>query len=146
MNRWARLASRANRLIGLVLDVLGAMRTEVHTRRPFGADEEDVAGWRVLRVTGEVDAGSAGLLSTLVLYAVRHGAPNVCIDLTELERVDRGGIEALRRCQRAAAHQGGRLAVIRPGDPVVAQVLDRSGVRRDVRLVARRDQLAGAAP
>jgi hypothetical protein len=75
MNRWARLVSRANRLIGLVLDVLGAMRTEVHTRRPFGADEEDVAGWRVL-----------------------------------------------------------------------AQMLDRSGVRRDVRLLARRDQLAGAAP
>jgi anti-anti-sigma regulatory factor len=94
MNRWARLASRANRLIGLVLDVLGAM----------------------------------------------------CIDLTELERVDRGGIEALRRCQRAAGHQGGRLAVIRPGDPVVAQVLDRSGVRRDLRLLARRDELAGAAP
>jgi anti-anti-sigma factor len=121
------------------------MRTEVHTRRPFGADEEDVGGWRVLRVTGEVDAGTAGLLSTLVVYAVRRGARNVCIDLTELERVDRGGVEALRRCQHAAGHEGGRLAVIGPGDPVVAQVIERSGVRRDVRVLSRREQLATGA-
>jgi len=118
------------------------MRTEVHTRRPFGADEEDVAGWRVLRVTGEVGDESAGLLSTLVLYAVRRGARNVCVDLSELERVDPGASDALRRCSHAAGHEGGRLAVISPGDPVVAQVLERSGVRRDVRLLARRDQLA----
>jgi anti-anti-sigma factor len=118
------------------------MRTEVHTRRPFGADEEDVGGWRVLHVTGEVDAGSAGLLSTLVLYAVRRGARNVCLDLTDLQRVDPSGVEALRRCQRAAGFEGGRLAVIRPGDPVVARVLENSGVRRDLRLLARREQLA----
>jgi anti-anti-sigma factor len=118
------------------------MRTEVHTRRPFGADEEDVAGWRVLRVTGEVDGASAGLLSTLVVYAVRRGARNVCIDLTELQRVDRSGAEALRRCQHAAGYEGGQLAVIGPGDPVVARVLESSGVRRDVRLLARREQLA----
>jgi anti-anti-sigma factor len=118
------------------------MRTEVHTRRPFGADEEDVGGWRVMRVTGEVDAGNAGLLSTLVVYAVRRGARNVCIDLTELERVDPVGVEALRRCQRAAGYEGGRLAVIRPDDPVVAQVLENSNVRRELRLLARREQLA----
>src|SRR4051812_32831757 len=121
------------------------MRTEVHTRRPFGADEEDVAGWRVLRVTGEVDAANAGLLSTLVAYAVRRGARNVCLDLTELERVDRGGLDALRRCQHAAGFQGGRLAVIRPDDPVVAQALERGGVRREVRLLAGREQLAAGS-
>jgi anti-anti-sigma regulatory factor len=117
------------------------MHTEMHMRRPFGADEEDVAGWRVLRLTGEVDAESAGLLSTLVVYAVRRGARQVCLDLTELERVGRGGADALRRCQRAAGHEGGRLAVIRPGDPGVAAVLEHSGVRRDVPMLARRDQL-----
>jgi anti-anti-sigma regulatory factor len=121
------------------------MRTEVHTRRPFGADEEDVAGWRVLKVWGEVDAGMAGLLSTLVVYAVRRGARNVCLDLTELDRVDRGGVEALRRCQLAAGFEGGRLAVIRPGDPVVAEVLENSGVRRFVKLLARREQLMAGA-
>jgi anti-anti-sigma factor len=124
---------------------MGIMRTEVHTRRPFGADEEDVAGWRVLRVTGEVDAGTGGLLSTLVLYAVRHGANRVCIDLTELERFDSGGADALRRSTRAARHAGGRVAVISPGDPRVARVLERTGVRRDVRLLSRRDQLICAS-
>jgi hypothetical protein len=43
------------------------MQTEVHTRRPFGAHEEEVGGWHVLRVTGEVAAGTAGLLPTLVV-------------------------------------------------------------------------------
>ena len=121
------------------------MRTEVHIRRPFGAAEEDVAGWRVLRVTGEVGDATAGLLSTLVVYAVRRGARNVCIDLSELDRVDPGGVDALRRCQHAAGHEGGRLAVIRPDDPVVAEVLESNGVRRHVRLIARREQLAPGA-
>ena len=120
---------------------MGVMRTEIHTRRPFGADEEDIGGWRVLRVTGEVDAGTGGLLSTLVVYAVRHGASRVCIDLTALERVDSGGADALRRSTRAARHAGGRVAVISPGDPRVAGVLERTGVRRDVPLLSRRDQL-----
>lgn len=117
------------------------MRIEVHTRRPFGAEEEDVGGWRVLRVTGEVDGGTGGLLSTLVVYAVRRGATRVCIDLTALEHVDSGGASALRRCIRAARHEGGRLAVISPGDPRVARELDHSGVRRDVSVLSRRDQL-----
>jgi anti-anti-sigma regulatory factor len=125
--------------------VVGEMRTEVHTRRPFGADDEDVAGWRVLRVTGEVGGATAGLLPTLVVDAVRRGARNVCIDLSELEGVGPGGVDALRRCQHAARHEGGRLAVIRPDDPVVAQVLESSGVRRDIRLIAHREQLARGA-
>ena len=63
------------------------MQIEVHTRRRFGAREEDVAGWRVLRVTGEVDGQTAGMPPTLVLYAIRRGADKVCLDLTALERV-----------------------------------------------------------
>jgi anti-anti-sigma regulatory factor len=117
------------------------MHTEVHTRRPFGADEEDVAGWHVLRVTGEVDSGTAGLLSTLVLYAVRRGASRVCIDLTRLERVGMGGAEALRRCTSAARHAGGRVALIPPGDPVVARVLERTGVPGEVPLLSGGEQL-----
>ena len=119
------------------------MQIEVHTRRPFRAQEEDVAGWRVLRVTGEVDADTAGLLSTLVLYAVRRGAERVCIDLTALERLDTGAADALRRCRRAAQFAGGRLAVIPPADPDVAEALEHTGVRRDVPLLARRE-LVGA--
>ena len=47
------------------------MQIDLHTRRPFGASEERVEGWHVVRVTGEVDAGTAGILPTLVIYAVR---------------------------------------------------------------------------
>jgi anti-anti-sigma regulatory factor len=103
------------------------MNIEVHTRRRFGAREEDVAGWHVLRVTGEVGAGTAGLLPTLVVYAVRRGARQVCLDLTALERVDRRGAEALRRCTHAARYAGGRLAMIEPDDPDVAEALEDSG-------------------
>jgi anti-anti-sigma factor len=106
------------------------MQTEVHTRRPFAADEEEVGGWHVLRVTGEVDAGTAGLLPTLVIYAVRRGAQQVCLDLSELERADATGAEALRRCSRAAQYAGGALAMVAPEDPAVAEVLEDSGVPR----------------
>jgi anti-anti-sigma factor len=122
------------------------MQIEVHTRRRFGAREEDIAGWHVVRVTGEVDANTAGMLPTLVLYAVRRGAEQVCLDLSDLERVDRSGAEALRRCTRAARYAGGRLAMIEPDDPGVAEVLADTGVARDVPVVSRRVQLAAHPP
>ena len=106
------------------------MAIEVHTRRPFGAHEEDVGGWHVLRVTGEVDAATAGLLPTLVVYAVRRGAQHVCLDLSELERADRSGAEALRRCTHAAHYAGGDLAMVAPEDPAVAEALEDSDVPR----------------
>jgi anti-anti-sigma factor len=106
------------------------MQTEVHTRRPFGAHEEVVGGWHVLHVTGEVHAATAGLLPTLVMYAVRRGAQQVCLDLSELQRVDRSGADALRRCTRAAQHAGGDLAMVAPHDPAVAEILEDSGVPR----------------
>ena len=118
---------------------------ELHKRRPFGAYEEDVAGWHVLRVTGEVDAGTAGLLPTLVMYAMRRGARQVCLDLTELERVDRSGAAALRRCTRAARYAGGRLAMIGPDDPGVAEILEDSGVNRDVPELGRGEDLLARA-
>ena len=108
------------------------MQIELHTRRPFGAREEDVGGWHVVRVTGEVDAGTAGLLPTLVVYAVRRGAQHVCLDLSELERVDRSGAEALRRCTSAARYAGGEVAMVAPADPAVAEVLEDTGVSDEV--------------
>ena len=119
------------------------MEIEVHTRRRFGAHEEDVGGWHMVRVTGEVDAGTAGVLPTLVTSALRHGAERVCLDLTELERVDRSGAQALRRCTRAARYAGGRLAMIGPDDPDVAEVLEDQGLAREVTLLARREELLG---
>jgi anti-anti-sigma regulatory factor len=106
------------------------MQIELHTRRPFGAMEEDVGGWHVVRVTGEVNAGTAGLLPTLVVYAVRRGAQHVCLDLSELEGVDRSGAESLRRCTRAARYAGGELAMVAPDDPAVAEILEDSDVPR----------------
>jgi anti-anti-sigma regulatory factor len=119
------------------------MQIELHTRRPFGAHEEDVGTWRVLHVTGEVDAASAGLLPTLVVYAVRRGARQVCLDLSAVERVDRSGAEALRRCTRVARYAGGRLAMIEPGDPDVAEALADSDVSRDVPQYVERRQPPG---
>lgn len=118
------------------------MQIEVHTHGRFAAREEDVAGWRVLRLTGEVDAHTAGLLPTLVVYAVRRGAEQVCLDLSDLERVDRSGAEALRRCTSAARWAGGRLAMIEPDDPGVAEVLEDSGIADDLPPLPPRERIA----
>jgi anti-anti-sigma factor len=106
------------------------MTIEVHTRRPFGAREEDVDGWHVVRVTGDVDGHTGGMLPTLVMYAVRRGAQHVCLDLSELEGVDRSGAAALRRCTHAAHYAGGELAMVAPDDPAVAEVLEDTDVPR----------------
>jgi anti-anti-sigma regulatory factor len=64
------------------------------------------------------------------MYAVRRGAQQVCLDLSDLQRVDRSGAEALRRCTRAAQYAGGDLAMVTPRNPAVAEVLQDSGVPR----------------
>ena len=38
---------------------------ELHTRRPFGASEERVDNWHVVRVTGEVDGTAGDVLGRL---------------------------------------------------------------------------------
>jgi anti-anti-sigma factor len=120
------------------------MQIELHTRRPFGASEERVDDWHVVRVTGEVDAGTAGVLPTLVVYAVRRGAQQVCLDLTEVARVDRSGAEALRRCTRVARYAGGEVAMVAPENPQVAEVLDDTGVSADVPRLATRPRRRSA--
>jgi anti-anti-sigma regulatory factor len=100
------------------------MTIEVHTRRPFGAREEDVDGWHVVRVTGDVDGHTGGILPTLVMYAVRRGAQHVCLDLTAVERLDRSGAEAVRRCSGAVRYAGGELSVLEPEDPALASALE----------------------
>jgi anti-anti-sigma factor len=120
------------------------MQIDLHTRRPFGASEERVEGWHVVRVTGEVDAGTSGVLPTLVVYAVRRGAERVCLDLSGVERVDRSGAEALRRCTRVARYAGGELAMVAPENPAVAEVLDDSGVSADVPRLATRPRRRSA--
>jgi anti-anti-sigma regulatory factor len=104
------------------------MTIEVHTRRPFGAREEDVDGWHVVRVTGDVDGHTGGMLPTLVMYAVRRGAQHICLDLTAVERLDRSGAEAVRRCSRAARYAGGELDVLEPEDPTLASALEDAAV------------------
>ena len=108
------------------------MQIDLHTRRPFGATEERVDDWHVVHVTGEVDEATAGILPTLVIYAVRRGAQQVCLDLSDVARVDRSGAAALRRCTRVARYAGGELAMVGPEDPAVAEVLEDSGVSADV--------------
>src|SRR3954467_2351146 len=56
-----------------------------------------------------------------------------------------GGTGALRRAQHAAGHAGGRPAVIRPGDPRVAEVFEGGALPREARLLARR-RAAGRRP
>jgi anti-anti-sigma regulatory factor len=116
---------------------------KVHLRRPFAADEERIGRWHVLRVTGEIGSDSAGLLWTLVVYAVRRGARNVCLDLSDLESVSGIGPAAVLRCARAARHMGGRLALIPPRAADAALELERSGVRGLALMVGDRDELAG---
>jgi anti-sigma B factor antagonist len=106
-------------------------------------------------LAGEVDLSTAPGLPVRVRDAIRHGARNVCVDLTGVSFIDSTGLAALLTCERAAARGNGHLTVVHNGGEVL-RLFELSRVDRALELhtsrnaalaaLASRDGSDGAAP
>jgi anti-sigma B factor antagonist len=68
---------------------------------------EDVDGWQVLRLAGEVDVATAPRLRDRLVQLVTDGPPRVVVDLSGLSFIDSMGLGALvSGLKRARAHDG----------------------------------------
>lgn len=102
------------------------MTTTVIRWPPMGRYEEiaveELEGWRVLRLAGEVDVASSPRLRDRLVQLVTEGPPQLVVDLSGVTFIDSMGLGALvSGLKRARAHAGD-LRLVGPTDHV-AKVL-----------------------
>ena len=68
---------------------------------------EDLDGWRVLRLAGEIDVATAPRLRDRLVQLVTEGPPQLVVDLSGVTFIDSMGLGALvSGLKRARAHDG----------------------------------------
>jgi anti-sigma B factor antagonist len=96
----------------------------------------------VLVVTGELDLGSAGLLSQAFKSLADSGTKLVIADLRELEFIDSTGISLLVKAHRAAERDGTTFAVA-GAKPQVTRLLSLTGLTDMLTIIGSPDELIG---
>src|SRR4051812_24710457 len=71
-------------------------------------------GRAVLRLAGELDATTCGLLRDALEAQLRAGRPRLVVDMAELEFIDSSGLSVLAEFAVKAARSGGQLALAAP--------------------------------
>jgi anti-sigma B factor antagonist len=85
----------------------------------------------VLAASGEIDIATAARIHTAAARALRSGASDLWIDLSEVAFMDSSGIHALLAARQAADVREARFVVICPEGPVL-RVLRIAGIDHKV--------------
>jgi anti-sigma B factor antagonist len=86
-----------------------------------------VAGTRVIAVSGEADLSSCEPLRRALDEVIADGAERVELDLTHLDFIDSTGIGVLVAALKRMQARGGEIALRSPG-PSVVRVLEITGL------------------
>ena len=68
----------------------------------------------IVKLSGELDASTAGLLYSDLAELARHEVNHVALDLTELTFVDSGGLSAIVAEHKRCEALGGELIILTP--------------------------------
>lgn len=72
---------------------------------------EKSSGWTVLRLDGDLDAGSAAGIQATFLDAVEKGGTSFLLDLERVNYIDSSGLAALVKLYKEIRTRGGTLAL-----------------------------------
>jgi len=86
-----------------------------------------VAGARCLGLRGELTIHTAPELRSKILRRLKKRAPNLALDLTELEMADTAGVATLIEAQQRIKQNGGKLVLFGLG-PRMSQMLEMTRV------------------
>jgi anti-anti-sigma factor len=88
----------------------------------------------VMRAAGELDIASAPGLEHSLLHALESSAPSIILDLTAVDFIDGAGLQVLTWAAGRSREDGDRLR-IDCGSPAVRQLIDLTGLGRDLPLI-----------
>ena len=99
----------------------------------------------VLKLRGELDLASAPLLEAEVDRPEVTGAPNLLLDLRELQFIDSTGLRTLFSAFQRASERGQGFAVT-DGSPQVQRLLAITRMGEHMKIVASAQELADNSP
>ena len=101
------------------------------------------AGYAVLSVAGNVDAGTEQRFRDALTSVLAHGVPRIIVDLSRVAFMSSAGIGVLMGVRRVLADAGGSLVLASPHGEV-AQVLSITGVAGVIPVAASRADAVAA--
>lgn len=110
---------------------------------PFQVDAEPAATLHTVRVTGELDQGTAPELRDVLGSAVDGGGVPVLVDLSDCNFIDSTGLSLLVEAKRKLADEGRDFAVCCP-DADVRRLLELTGIDQAVGLFDTREDAVAA--
>lgn len=97
-------------------------------------------GCVVIRLSGDLDLVTVPRLEPQIERAIA-GAPDVVVDLTEIQFLDSGGLRLLTRVSSTAAAHNQSLVVVAPPNSIARSVLEIAGMKADSSFTTRRQVL-----
>ncbi len=85
-------------------------------------------GCVVIRLSGDLDLVTVPRLEPQIERAIA-GAPDVVVDLTEIQFLDSGGLRLLTRVSSTAAAHNQSLVVVAPPNSIARSVLEIAGMK-----------------
>jgi anti-anti-sigma factor len=103
-------------------------------------DNPERSVWKILAVSGRIDALTSGAMETRCHAALKE-TPRVALDLKEVDYISSAGLRVLLSSLKLATSRNGAFALIAPQD-TVREVLEMSGFAKIFQIVEGLQELA----
>ncbi|HEX2053427.1 MAG TPA: STAS domain-containing protein [Actinomycetota bacterium] len=106
----------------------------------FDISTEHVAGWSIVKVSGELDMATAGTLQQQLSTQFQIDGHRVAVDLAGLSFLDSSGLGVLLSGLKTSMAGDGAFALLSPGPPAL-RVFEAAGVLRFLPIYSSLDDL-----
>jgi anti-sigma B factor antagonist len=105
----------------------------------------DAADVPILAPTGDLDLNTSRDLGSRLAEMAGAPAGDAVLDLSGLSFIDSVGLGVVLKAVNRFSRQGKRLVLVVPDEGNIARLIDFSGARERVTIVASRDEAVGLA-
>lgn len=107
-------------------------------------DSSDHNGFRLVRISGEIDLSNVSLVMDAIAVAIPGDAARVVLDLGDTAYLDSSGIAMLFRLAERLGHRRQELQLVVPPDAPTRAVLELTRVETVIRIADTVDDLEGS--
>jgi anti-anti-sigma factor len=104
----------------------------------------DHDGFRLVRISGEIDLSNVNLVMDAIAVAVPGDASRVVLDLSDTAYLDSSGIAMLFRLAERLGHRRQEVRLVVPPDAPARAVLELTRVETVIRIADTVDELEGS--
>lgn len=108
----------------------------------FDISTERVGRWSVVRLAGDLDIATAGMLRRELDTQLQVDGKEVAVDLADLAFIDSSGLGVLLAGMKQSMTEGGNFALVAPG-PQALRVFEAAGLLKFLPIYSSPEELPG---